>query len=92
MEKLIERLGFLGAVGMPFFNIPLIWRIVKRRSSADISLGWLFGVWGCIVIMAPAAFVSKDPILRGFEWSNLLLFSAVVVIVLRFRKAFPPKP
>ena len=37
-------LGMFFGVAMPFFNIPLIRRIVKRRSSEDISLTWVIGV------------------------------------------------
>lgn len=86
MKNISQTLGLIGGIGMPFWNIPLMVRIVRRRSAMDISLGWLFGVWGCIVLMAPSALTSPDPILRGFGWSNLILFSVVVVVVLRYRK------
>ena len=91
MQKLIEILGLIGAVGMPLWNIPLIIRIYRRKSSADISLGWLWGIWGCMVLMLPSSLKSPDIILRAFGTSNLAMFSVVVIIVLKYRKASAAK-
>ena len=63
---MIYKLGMVSAVLMPFFDIPLIWRIVRRKSSEDISLVWTFGIWACILGMLPASLVSADPILKAF--------------------------
>lgn len=82
----IQIFGMIGAIVMPLWNIPLIMRIIKRRSSGDISLWWALGVWACIVIMAPAGFVSEDIVLKTFSIINLFLFSCVVFIVLMYRK------
>jgi hypothetical protein len=71
---------------MPFFNIPLMVRIAKRGTSEDISLAWLFGVWGCIVAMFPSTLASTDPVLKAFGLSNVVLFSMVVVVVMMYRK------
>jgi hypothetical protein len=43
----------VSAVLMPFFDIPLIARIIRRKSSEDISLVWTFGIWVCILGMLP---------------------------------------
>jgi uncharacterized protein with PQ loop repeat len=83
---MIQIFGIAGAVIMPLWNIPLILRIVKRRSSADISLWWAMGVWVCIILMAPAGFVSKDIVLKSFSIINLILFSCVALIVLIYRE------
>ena len=78
--------GMVGSVVLPFFNIPLILRIIKRKSSADMSLTWAFGIWGSILIMTPQALRSEDPAFRVFGFSNLLLFSVVVFFVVKYRK------
>ncbi len=85
MGEIFRVLGVLAGAAMPLFNIPLIIRIFQRKSCADISLTWLFGVWGCILLMFPSTQVSSDPVLKVFGISNLLLFSAVVVVVSYYR-------
>lgn len=81
-----QRLALIAAVVLPFFNIPLILRIIKRRSSQDVSLWWLFGVWICMLLMVPAAFVSSDYIWKIFNIINTLFFTGVVVTVLTYWK------
>jgi hypothetical protein len=91
--QLLDAIGMVAAAGMPLWNIPLILRIERRRSSADISLLWVLGVWACILAMSPAAVRSSDPAFRIFGWMNLVLFTGVVVQVLRFRekRGSPPQ-
>ncbi len=81
----LEFLALVASVVMPLFNIPLIVKIVRRKSSDDLSLYWLFGIWGCILLMLPWALVTRDVVLRAFGVMNFLLFSAVVVAVLKYR-------
>ncbi len=91
MEKpryVLEFLGMAGAVAMPLWNIPLIVRIIKRKSSADISLAWVWGIWTCIALMFPSSLFSADPVLRAFGTSNLVMFSFVLFVVLKYRR--PP--
>ena len=83
---ILETISLVSAVVMPMWNIPLIARIIKRRSSADISLAWALGVWVCILLMAPSGFQSKDIVWRAFNISNLILFSAVVFFVVKYHK------
>ncbi len=92
MEEVFKWCGLVGAVGMPIFNIPLIVRIIKRKSSDDISLSWVVGVWACIVLMFPSSLYSTDPVLRGFGASNMIFFSVVCFVVLKYRKRKPEKP
>jgi hypothetical protein len=80
----IKILGMVSAVMMPFFDIPLIARIVRRKSSEDISLVWTFGIWACILGMLPSSFVSSDPILKAFGLVNIVLFTAVVIAVVMY--------
>ena len=82
----MKIIGLLAAIILPFFNIPLIVRIIRRRCSADISMSWAMGVWVCSLLMAPAGFTSKDLVWRCYNIVNLILFTAVVITVLRYRK------
>jgi hypothetical protein len=84
MESVAQTLGVLSGVLMPFFNIPLILRIVKRRSSEDISLAWVIGVWACVVGMVPASIASSDVVLYTFGLVNVVFFSGVLFAVLYF--------
>ena len=82
---MIETLGGIAAVVLPLWNIPLILRIGRRKSSSDLSIAWAVGVWVCLVAMLPAGLVSPDPVFKVFTIANLAIFSAVVVQVLRYR-------
>ena len=81
-----QKIALIAAIVLPLWNIPLIVRVIKRKSSKDISLYWALGVWVCFLLMAPDAFRSVDPVWRTFNIVNLILFSAVVVVVLVYRK------
>jgi hypothetical protein len=81
---MIKTIGMVSAVAMPFFDIPLIWRVMQRKSSEDISLVWTFGIWICILGMLPSSLVSSDPILVAFGIVNTVLFTAVVAAVVWF--------
>ena len=81
----MKIIGLLAAVVLPFFNIPLIVKIVKRRSSHDISLSWVWGVWICTLLMAPSGFASTDVVWRCYNIVNLVLFTGVVIAVWRYR-------
>ena len=82
----IEWVGVVAAVVLPLWNIPLIARIIRRRSSRDLSTAWAVGVWVCILLMAPSGFRSTDIVWRTFNIVNLVLFSGVVAVTLRYRK------
>jgi len=80
----MQTLGLVCAVAMPFFNIALIARIWRRKSSDDISLVWVTGVWICIAGMAPASLTSQDPVLKAFGTVNLVFFTGVLVAAFLF--------
>jgi hypothetical protein len=88
---MIKTLGMISAVAMPFFDIPLIIRIVRRKSSEDISLVWTVGIYVCILGMLPSSLISSDPILVAFGIVNALLFTAVVVTVFYYHPSFKKK-
>lgn len=82
----IEIIGLLASVALPLWNIPLIIKIAQRRSSSDISLTWVLGVWVCSILMAPAGFMSPDITWRAFTIINVTLFTGVVIAVFKYRK------
>lgn len=86
MKTWLGYIGLFASCVMPLFNIPMILHILKRRSSRDLSLTWLFGVWACVVLMFPSALLSSDKIFRIFGILNLFLFSSVVIVACRYRK------
>ena len=86
MQGIVEKVGLAAAVAMPFFNIPLILKVIKRKSSKDITLVWVLGVWACIVLMAPSGFTSVDVVWRAFNYVNFVLFTTVMVIVVKYHK------
>src|SRR5438309_970710 len=81
---MIQTLGIISGILMPVFNIPLILRIVRRRSSEDISLVWVVGVWICVIGILPSSLQSPDPVLSAFGIVNGLLFTGVFITVLYF--------
>ena len=81
-----ETVGMLAAILLPLWNIPLIVRIQRRKSSQDVSPWWAMGVWGCLLLMLPAGLGSPDAVFRTFTVVNLVLFSFVVLQVFRYRR------
>jgi len=92
MESPFQILGGRRVVLKPFFNIPLILRIARRRSSEDISVAWVVGVWLCIVGMVPASLQSSDVVLYAFGIVNVVFFSGVLITVLYFHPAMIKRP
>lgn len=82
---MIETVGVIAAVVLPLWNIPLIMRMITRKSSDDISIYWALGVFTCMLVMAPSGFTSEDMVWKVFNIVNLLLFSFVVATVLYYR-------
>jgi uncharacterized protein with PQ loop repeat len=85
LSDIAKIAGLIAGIIMPLFNFPLVYKIWKRKSSADISLVWALGIWGSIVLMLPASLISPDPVFKVFGILNFLLFSGVLVVVLKFR-------
>jgi len=83
---MIEKIGFIAAIVLPLWNIPLILRIIERKSSRDISLPWALGVWTCLALMTPVGIQSSEMVWRVFSIMNVSIFSFVVIIVLWYRK------
>ena len=82
---MIKILGLIAAILLPFWNIPLILKVSRRKSSKDFSLWWTFGVWFTLLAMFPSALASEDLVFKVFNVVNLTIFTAVVVQVVRYR-------
>ena len=83
---MMKTIALIAAVILPLWDIPLIVRVIRRRSSRDISIPWAMGVWICFLLMAPEGLHSPDIVWRVFNIVNLILFTAVVAVVLWYRK------
>ena len=81
-----KMIALIAAIVLPLFNIPLIVRVVKRRSSKDLSIHWAFGVWACFVLMLPESLRSPDIVWKAFSIMNIILFTCVLIVVLVYRK------
>ena len=85
MSNLFEKLAAIAAFILPLWNIPLIVRMIQRKSSKDISLSWAAGVWICFLLMAPSGFKSKDLAFRIFNMMNMVFFTLVTLFVWIYR-------
>lgn len=82
---IFDKIGLVAALILPLWNIPLIVRVYRRKSSRDISLYWALGVWVCLMFMAPSGFTSTDTVWRVFNIVNFFFFSAVTAVVVFYR-------
>ena len=82
----MKTIGFWAAVILPLWDIPLILRIIKRKSSEDISIVWAVGLWATSVLMAPSAFISGDRVAVGFNTVNVATLTVVMIVVCKYRK------
>ncbi len=83
---MMKTIALIAAIALPLFNIPLIVRIIRRKSSADMSVSWALGVWICFLLMAPESLRSPDIVWRAFSIMNIILFTCVLIAVLVYRK------
>jgi hypothetical protein len=86
VKHIFNQLGLVAAFTMPLWNIPLMMRVVRRKTSEDISLAWAFGVWGCILLMLPSVLLSPDVVLRIYGIGNAVFFTMVIIVVVLYRK------
>ena len=87
MESWIQKIGTVSAIALPFFNIPLIIHLWRRKRSEDFSLSWAVGVWVCIVLMTPQALRSSDQTFRVYGIVNIIFFSVVAFLIVWYRRA-----
>jgi len=82
---MIETIALIASITLPLWNIPLIVRMIQRKSSDDMSLSWALGVWFSFALMAPQGILSKDIVWKMFTIVNLFMFSIVTAVVLFYR-------
>lgn len=80
-----DHLGLWSSIALPFFNIPLMIRLYRRKSSEDLSLTWVLGVFFCLGGMLPDALESTEFTYKVFAIINLAFFSGVTFMVLYYR-------
>ena len=85
MKHFFLYLGTAAGFILPLFNIPLILKIRRNKSSKDISYAWAVGVWVCVVLMFPQTLLSPDLSFRIFGLMNLFLFSVAFYYIRRYR-------
>ena len=85
MDEWIQKIGTAACIVMPFFNIPMILHMMKRKSSKDVSISWVLGIWVCTVLMTPQALRSQDTAFRAFGAVNIFFFSILTFFVLKYR-------
>lgn len=90
-----HTLGLVASIALPLFNIPLMMRMVERKSSADLSLIWVLGVFACIAATLPAAWHSPDVIFKVYQVINIIFFSGVTFLAVFYRRrnrSYTPPP
>ncbi|TRZ82776.1 hypothetical protein D4R86_01230 [bacterium] len=80
----LATISLVAGIVLPFWNIPLIVRVVKRRSSEDISLWWGIGIWVSLALMLPHGLVTEEIVLRWFTIANFTLFTITFIIILMY--------
>ncbi len=82
-----DTIGIWAGAILPLWDIPLIVRIVKRKSAADISLVWMWGLWLSSVLMAPSALMANtNKAAVVFNIVNVLALSALLIVVIKYQK------
>ena len=89
---MIETIALIASITLPIWNIPLIVRMISRKSSDDVSVAWAVGVWVSFALMAPQGFTSDDIVWKVFNITNLAMFSFVTATVLFYRLKKPKTP
>ena len=82
----MKTIGLWAAVILPLWDIPLRVRVIQRKSSQDISMLWVVGLWTTSVLMAPSAFISKDILAMGFNTMNVIMLTGVLIVVTKYRR------
>lgn len=80
-----DHLGLWSSIALPFFNIPLMLRLYHRKSSQDLSLTWVLGVFFCLAGMLPDGLESAEFTYKVFAIINLAFFTGVTFLVLYYR-------
>lgn len=83
---MVDKIALVASIVLPLWNIPLIIKIVKRRSSEDISVLWAIGVWVSLLALLPSGLKSDFLVWKVFAIANFLFFTFVAFVTLLFRR------
>ncbi|MDP8293190.1 MAG: hypothetical protein RAP41_02035 [Candidatus Orphnella occulta] len=83
--SILAKISLIAGIVLPFWNIPLVVRVIRRKSSQDISLWWGIGIWTCLALMLPHGLITEEIVLRGFTIANFTLFTITYIIILYYR-------
>ena len=82
-----DTIGLWAGIALPLWDIPLIVRIIRRKSSADISLIWMWGLWLSSVLMAPSAIMANsNPSAVAFNIVNVIALTVLLIVVIKYHK------
>lgn len=89
---MLKTIALIIGIILPFFNIPLIYRITKRRSAEDVSLVWSLGILVCFILMQPHAVIGGEKIFALFNTINIFFLIIMNIQILRFHKPKSKNP
>jgi uncharacterized protein with PQ loop repeat len=89
MIHILKEIGMIAAIVTPLWNIPLIVKLIKTKSSKEFSLLWVFGMWACLTLMTPSGLLSTDTTFLVLSILNFTMFSAVLFCVVLYRNGHP---
>lgn len=81
----IGIIGIVGSILMPLFNIPMIVRIIRRKSSQDFSLVGAAGLFSCMLLMLPQALRSEEISFKLLNFISVIVFGILIVSIIRYR-------
>lgn len=80
-----DTIGLWAGIILPLWDIPLIVKIIRRKSSEDISLFWMWGLWGSSVLMAPSAWMAHtNKAAIAFNIVNVAALTVLLIVVLKY--------
>ncbi|MEI7998177.1 MAG: hypothetical protein WCH62_01545 [Candidatus Omnitrophota bacterium] len=81
-----DSIGFWAGVMLHLWDIPLIVRVIRRKSAEDISLYWIWGLWLSSVLMSPSCFIIGNKIAMAFNIVNVTTLTVVLFVVIKYHK------
>jgi uncharacterized protein with PQ loop repeat len=82
-----DTIALWAGIVLPLWDIPLIMHIIRRQSSADISVIWMWGLWGSSVLMAPASWIERsNPAAVAFNIVNVTALTVLLIVVMKYRE------
>lgn len=86
-----KELGYICSMIVPVFHIPLIMKLVRKKSSQEWSLLSVIGFWIATLGIQPWALMTDDRALTILNTLSLMFISVELVLVIKYRRNVPPK-